>query len=142
MGIRLSCFFILKKQKGAFQMKNNITEIPAKDKRVLHIAAYCRVSTPYEEQQTSLDTQVQYYTDYITAHAGWTLAGVCAEKASGTRFDNRAEFNRMMKDCHAGKIDYIITKSVSRFGRNTLPFLQGFNELLSLGITVYFEMKV
>lgn len=73
-------------------MNNNIIEIPAKEKKVLRVAAYCRVSTSYEEQQTSLDAQIQYYTNYITDHAGWTLAGIYAEKASGTRFDNRAEF--------------------------------------------------
>lgn len=140
MVIRLSCFIFFK-QKGAFQMNNDIIEIPLKEKEVLRVAAYCRVSTPYEEQQTSLDTQVQYYTNYIINHSGWAIAGIYAEQASGTRFDNRTEFNRMMKDCRAGKIDYIITKSVSRFGRNTLPFLQGFNELMSLGITVYFEME-
>lgn len=123
-------------------MNNNIViEIPPIKKEVLHVAAYCRVSTVYEEQQTSLDSQIQYYTDYIDNHEGWVLAGIYSEQASGTRFDNRTAFNRMMKDCRAGKIDYIITKSISRFGRNTLPFLRSFNELLGLGITTYFEME-
>ncbi|MDF9407203.1 MAG: Transposon gamma-delta resolvase [Pelotomaculum sp. PtaB.Bin013] len=122
-------------------MNKNIIEIPANKKESLRVAAYCRVSTPYEEQQSSLDAQVRYYIDFITNHPSWTLAEIYAEQASGTRFDNRTEFNRMMKDCRAGKIDYIITKSVSRFGRNTLPFLQGFNELVGMGITIYFEME-
>ncbi|MCG9969903.1 recombinase family protein [Pelotomaculum terephthalicicum JT] len=123
-------------------MNNKIViEIPAIKKEVLRVAAYCRVSTAYEEQQTSLDSQIQYYTDYINNHEGWVLAGIYAEQASGTRFDNRTAFNRMMKDCRAGKIDYVITKSISRFGRNTLPFLRSFNELLGLGITIYFEME-
>lgn len=123
-------------------MNNKIViEIPAIKKEVLHIAANCRISTAYEEQQTSLDSQIQYYTDYINNHEGWVLAGIYSEQASGTRFDNRTSFNRMMKDCRAGKIDYIITKSISRFGRNTLPFLRSFNELLGLGITIYFEME-
>lgn len=122
-------------------MNSNIIEIPAKKKAVLRVAAYCRVSTAYEKQQTSLDSQIQYYTDYINNHEGWVLAGIYSEQASGTRFDNRSAFNRMMKDCRAGKIDYIITKSISRFGRNTLPFLQCFNELIGLGITIYFEME-
>lgn len=121
-------------------MNNNIViEIPSIKKEVLCAAAYCRVSTAYEEQQTSLDSQIQYYTDYINNHKGWFLAGIYSEQASGTRFDKRTAFNRMMKDCRAGKIDYIITKSISRFGRNTLPFLQSFNELIALGITIYFE---
>lgn len=123
-------------------MNNKIViEIPPIKKEVLHVAAYCRVSTAYEEQQTSLDSQIQYYTDHINSHEGWVLAGIYSEQASGTRFDNRTEFNRMMKDCRAGKIDYIITKSISRFGRNTLPFLQSFNELIGMGITIYFEME-
>ena len=123
-------------------MKDNIViEIPAIKKEVLRVAVYCRVSTAYEEQQTSLDSQIQYYTDYINNHEGWILAGIYSEQASGTRFDNRNAFNRMMKDCRAGKINYIITKSISRFGRNTLLFLQSFNELVSRGITIYFEME-
>ncbi len=123
-------------------MNNNIViEIPPIKKEVLQVAAYCRVSTAYEEQQTSLDSQIQYYTDYINNHEGWVLAGIYSEQGSGTRFDNRTAFNRMMKDCRARKIDYIITKSISRFGRNTLPFLRSFNELLGLGITIYFEME-
>lgn len=104
-----------------------VIEIPSIKKEVLRVAAYCRVSTAYEEQQTSLDSQIQYYTDYINNHESWVLSGIYSEQVSGTRFDNRAAFIRMMKDCRAGKIDYIITKSISRFGRNTLPFLQSFN---------------
>jgi len=122
-------------------MSNNVIEIPVNKKDVLCVAAYCRVSTPYEDQQSSLEAQIQYYTNHITNYPGWTLAEIYAEQASGTRFDNRTELNRMMKDCRAGKIDYIITKSVSRFGRNTLLFLQGFNELVGIGITIYFEME-
>lgn len=119
-------------------MNSTIIEIPEKKKAVLRVAAYCRVSTAYEEQQTSLDSQIQYYTDYINNHERWVLAGIYSEQASGTRFDNRTAFNRMMRDCRAGKIDYIITKSISRFGRNTLPFLQSFNELLGLAFFTYY----
>jgi DNA invertase Pin-like site-specific DNA recombinase len=118
-----------------------VIEIPSIKKEVLRVAADCRVITAYEEQQTSLDSQIQYYTDYINNHEGWVLSGIYSEQVSGTRFDNRAAFIRMMKDCRAGKIDYIITKSISRFGRNTLPFLQSFNELIGRGITIYFEME-
>ncbi|MCB8818367.1 recombinase family protein [Desulfosporosinus shakirovi] len=122
-------------------MNNIVIEIPSTKKEVLRVAAYCRVSTAYEEQQTSLNSQIQYYTDYINNREGWIFAGIYSEQASGTCFDNRTAFNRMMKDCRAGKIDYIITKSISRFGRNTLPFLRSFNELIGLGITIYFEME-
>lgn len=122
-------------------MKYEVFEIPAKAKTPLRVAAYCRVSTPSEEQQRSLEAQTQYYTESITGHNGWTLAGIYAEQTSGTRFDTREAFNRMMKDCRKGKIDYIITKSVSRFGRNTLPFMQGIEELLQRGIPVHFELE-
>ncbi|ADU27199.1 recombinase family protein [Ethanoligenens harbinense] len=122
-------------------MRYEVFEIPAKAKAPLRVAAYCRVSTPSEEQQNSLETQVQYYAETISGHIGWTLAGIYAEQTSGTRFDTREAFNRMIMDCRKGKIDYIITKSVSRFGRNTLPFMQGIEELLQRGIPVHFELE-
>ncbi|WP_221039283.1 recombinase family protein [Gelria sp. Kuro-4] len=71
------------------------------------------ISTAYEEQQTSLDSQIQYYTDYITNHEGWVFAGIYSEQASGTRFDNRTSFNRMMKDADVsdnGKDPTLITE--------------------------------
>jgi DNA invertase Pin-like site-specific DNA recombinase len=105
----------------------------------LKVAAYCRVSTKYEEQSTSLESQIRYYEEKIQSNPDWEFAGTYAESVSGVNFKKRDEWNRMMADCRKGKIDLIITKSISRFGRNTLPFLRSVNELAEKGITVYFE---
>lgn len=93
-------------------------------KRKLRTAAYCRVSTDSKEQETSFDSQVIYYTDLIQKHENWTLAGIYADPAvSGTSRRNRLEFDKMLYDCLHGKIDQIITKSMSRFARNQLDTL-------------------
>ena len=77
------------------------------------MAAYCRVSTDSAEQKTSYETQKQVYTDMIAKRKDWEMVGIYADEGiSGTRADKRPEFNRMIKDCLSGKIDYIITKSV------------------------------
>jgi len=118
-------------------------EVPAKiiKKDPLKVAAYCRVSCESDEQNSSYESQIKYYTDYINGNSEWIFAGVYAEKESGTGFKNRNEFNRMVKDAKEGKIDFILTKSISRFGRNTLPFLQNIYELTTRGIVVYFEVE-
>ena len=103
-----------------------ITIIPddKQKKRKLRTAAYCRVSTDSKEQETSFDSQVIYYTDYIAAKEDWVLAGIYADPAvSGTSRRNRSEFDKMLYDCLHGKIDQIITKSMSRFARNQLDTL-------------------
>ena len=103
---------------------NEVITIPAKEKtNSKKVAAYCRVSSESDEQLRSLESQVLYYTEYINENPDWTFAGVYAERISGTDFSRRNEFKRMMKDAKAGKIDLILTKAVSRFGRNTLPML-------------------
>lgn len=92
--------------------------------RKLRIAAYCRVSTDSEEQETSFDSQVIYYTDLIAKTEDWVLAGIYADPAvSGTSRRHRQEFDRMLYDCLHGKIDIIITKSMSRFARNKVDAL-------------------
>ena len=92
-----------------------------KKQRTLRVAAYCRVSTDEENQQTSYTTQKAFYTEMITGHRGWTLAGIYADEAiSGTSRAKRKDFNRMMDDASSGKMDYIVTKSISRFARNTV----------------------
>ena len=96
------------------------------------VAAYCRVSTDSEEQLTSYKTQKKVYTEMIQANKDWTMVDIYADEGiSGTMTKNRDDFNRMIKDCLAGKIDYIITKSVSRFARNTVELL--FEDLLHNG---------
>ena len=90
----------------------------------LRIAAYCRVSINHEEQESSLETLISYYSSLITNHSGWKLVKIYAEKASGTQTQKRSEFLKMLKACRQGKIDLILTKSMSRFGRNTLDTLR------------------
>lgn len=104
------------------------------------VAAYCRVSTDSEEQLTSYTTQKKVYTEMIAARPDWTLAGIYADEGiSGTRADKRPQFQKMIKDCFAGKIDYIVTKSVSRFARNTVDCLEHVRILKNRGIGIFFE---
>lgn len=105
-----------------------------------NVAAYCRVSTDNEEQLTSYTTQKRVYTDMIAANKEWAQAGIYADEGiSGTRADKRPEFKKMIDDCLAGKIDYIITKSVSRFARNTVDCLDYVRMLKARGIGIFFE---
>ena len=104
------------------------------------VAAYCRVSTDSEEQLVSYANQKKVYTEMIASRKDWCFAGLFADEGiSGTRADKRPEFNKMINNCLAGKIDYIITKSVSRFARNTVDCLDYVRMLKSKGIGVYFE---
>lgn len=108
----------------------------------LRVAAYCRVSTEYEEQNSSYQTQVSHYTNYILNHDSWDLVKVYADDGiSGTNTKKREQFNQMIEDCMAGKIDLIITKSISRFARNTLDCLHYIRQLKEKNIAVYFEKE-
>ena len=113
------------------------TEIPK-----TRVAAYCRVSTDSDEQATSYEMQVEHYTEYISKNPGWELAGIYADDGiSGTNTKKREDFNRMIEDCMAGKIDFVISKSISRFARNTLDCLQYIRQLKDKGIAVFFEKE-
>ena len=106
----------------------------------LRVAAYCRVSTDNDEQITSYKNQMKFYTEMINAKKEWKFADLYAvEGISGTRADKRPDFKRMINDCLAGKIDYIITKSVSRFARNTVECLKYVRSLKVQGIGIFFE---
>ena len=106
------------------------------------VAAYCRVSTDYEEQESSYETQVKHYTSYINSNPEWELAGIFADDGiSGTNTKKRDEFNRMIGECRAGHIDMILTKSISRFSRNTVDCLKYTRELKAMNIAVYFEKE-
>lgn len=127
-----------------------VMEIPAnpmlgdlrKRKRKLRVAAYCRVSTEEEEQQNSFEVQVDYYTEKITHHDGWQLAGIFADDGiSGVRTKKRDQFNEMIELCRKKKIDLILTKSISRFARNTLDCIKHVRILKSWGIPVIFEKE-
>ena len=103
------------------------------------VAAYARVSCGKDEMLHSLAAQVSYYKEYIQSQSGWDFAGVYADEAvTGTK-DNRAEFSRMLADCQSGKIDRVITKSISRFARNTVTLLETVRSLGELDIDVFFE---
>ena len=129
-----------------------VTEIPAKkpvgsiakkeEIRKLRVAAYCRVSTDYEEQTSSYQTQIEHYTDVIEKKPDWVLAGIFADDGiSATSTKNREQFNNMIQACKDGKIDMIITKSISRFARNTVDCLNYIRELKALNIPVFFEKE-
>jgi len=106
------------------------------------MAAYCRVSTDQLEQLSSYEAQVNYYTNYINGHPDYQCAGIYADEGiSGTNTKKREQFNKMIEDCKAGKIDMIITKSISRFARNTLDTLNYVRTLKELGVGVIFEKE-
>ena len=108
----------------------------------IRLAAYCRVSTDQEEQLSSYENQVNYYKNYIQQNPNYEFAGIYADEGiTGTNTKKRDEFNRMIADCRAHKIDRIITKSISRFARNTLDCLNYVRELKELGIGVIFEKE-
>lgn len=111
----------------------------AREKRV---CAYCRVSTDSEDQKNSFEAQVDYYRHMIGERSGWILAGIYADEArSGTKVKCRDEFQRMIRDCERGKIDYVITKSLTRFARNTVDSLKTIRKLKEMGIGIYFEKE-
>lgn len=108
----------------------------------LRVCAYCRVSSDHDEQQQSFSTQVVYYTELIEANDAWTFAGIYADEGiSGTGKDKRDEFLRLMKDCEAKRVDMVITKSISRFARNTKDCIEAVRKLKELGIAIYFEKE-
>ena len=116
------------------------TPLTAKEKR--KVAAYARVSTDHEEQQSSYEAQVDYYTNYIKGRDDWEFAGLYSDEGiSATNTKHRDGFNSMVQDALAGKIDLIITKSVSRFARNTVDLLDTVRHLRSIGVEVRFEKE-
>ena len=115
---------------------------PSPEPEKIPVCAYCRVSTDSEEQETSYDAQVKHYTEYITAHPEYRLVKIYADQGiSGTSRKNRDQFNQMMKDCEAGLIKIILTKSISRWARNTVDSIQTIRRLKDLGIAVIFEKE-
>ena len=114
--------------------ENGITKI--------RIAAYCRVSSNHSDQENSYETQVRYFSNLYNNSETSQLVGIYADEGiSGTRTYNRTSFNKTMDDCRRGKIDRIVTKSLSRFARNTKDCLKSLRELKGLGISVCFEKE-
>ncbi len=108
----------------------------------LRVCAYCRVSTDQAEQKNSFSAQVEHYTAYIKNNLAWNFAGIYADEAlSGKNAAKRPEFMRMVNDAENKKFDLIITKSISRFARNTADCLETVRKLKSIGIGIFFEKE-
>ena len=134
-------------------MARSVTVIPARSQKVrtghkavqekkIRVAAYCRVSTDQEDQLHSFEAQVEYYTKYINEHENYEMAGIYADEGiSGTNTKKREQFKKMIADCEGGKIDLVITKSISRFARNTQDCLAYSRKLKNLGIGIIFEKE-
>lgn len=134
-------------------MARSVTVIPARSQKVrtghkavqekkIRVAAYCRVSTDQEDQLHSFEAQVEYYTKYINEHENYEMAGIYADEGiSGTNTKKREQFKKMIADCEDGKIDLVITKSISRFARNTQDCLAYSRKLKNLGIGIIFEKE-
>ena len=122
-------------------MPGNIIEIPQSQKprpiwtQQLRVAAYCRVSTNHEEQQNSLNNQIEFYADYIQRNPHWQFVAVYYDTASG----QQPGYQQMMRDCRRKKIDLILVKSLSRFGRDTLETIKQIRRLRKMNIGVYIE---
>ena len=121
---------------------NPLTHLKTNSITKRRVAGYARVSTNLEEQATSYDAQVDYYTTMINSRPEWELVKVYTDEGiSGTNTKKRAGFNQMIDDALNGKIDLIITKSVSRFARNTVDSLVNIRKLKEKGVEVYFEKE-
>ncbi len=108
----------------------------------MRVAAYCRVSTDSDEQLESLQAQKSHYENYIKANSEWEYVGIYYDEGiSGTKKENRQGLQRMMSDCENKKIDLIVTKSISRFARNTTDCLEMVRRLIELGVFIYFEKE-
>lgn len=131
--------------------QKEITVIPPTEKHDKHIrveqkqlkvAAYCRVSTRFEQQENSYEAQVKYYTEKIATNPKWNFAGIYADQGkTATSTKQRDSFNDMIADCYNGKIDMILTKSISRFARNTVDFLRIIRKLKERQIRIVFEKE-
>jgi DNA invertase Pin-like site-specific DNA recombinase len=109
-------------------------------RETLRVAPYCRVSTDDTDQLNSFKSQVTYYTSMVTSKPEWELVDIYADEAiSGTLTKKRVDFQRLISDCMSGKVDMVLTKSISRFARNTLDTLKYVRKLKDKGIAVMFE---
>lgn len=122
-------------------MPKTVRKLPQKPQleQPKKVAAYARVSTGKDAMLHSLSSQVSYYSKLIQSHEGWLYVGVYSDEAlTGTK-DSRDGFQRLLSDCRAGKVNMILTKSISRFARNTVTLLETVRELKSLGVDIFFE---
>lgn len=119
------------------KIESSILALPTKKR----VAAYARVSSGKDAMLHSLSAQISHYSDYIQKRSDWHYVGVYADRAMTGTKDTRPEFQRLLADCRAGNVDMIITKSISRFARNTVTLLQTTRELKGLGVSVFFERE-
>ena len=120
----------------------NPTDESSREIRKLRVAAYCRVSTELEQQQSSYDIQIEYYTRHIMQNPNWIFVGVFADDGrSATNTFRRYDFNQLMDQCLKGKVDMVITKSISRFARNTVDCISWVRKLKEKNVAVYFEKE-
>ena len=114
-------------------------KFPPLQPKLKRVAAYARVSSGKDAMLHSLAAQVEYYSNYIRRHPGWEYVGVYADEAKTGTKDSREQFQQLLTNCKAGKIDHIVTKSISRMARNTVTLLETVRELKNLGISIFFE---
>ena len=114
-------------------------KFPPRQPKLKRVAAYARVSSGKDAMLHSLAAQVEYYSNFIRRHPGWEYVGVYADEAKTGTKDSREQFQQLLTDCKAGKIDHIVTKSISRMARNTVTLLETVRDLKNLDISVYFE---
>ncbi len=128
--------------------KRTVTKIPADERlqsrvgpgKKLKVAAYCRVSTDAEDQLNSYRVQMEYYQRHIMSNDEWEFAGIYADEGiTGTQTKKRVQFLKMIRDCEKGKIDMILTKSISRYARNIVDSLSYVRKLKAMGVAIYFE---
>ena len=127
-------------------MSGHIIEIPQTKGKAsiweqrLKVAAYCRISTDHEDQEQSLENQVAFYTNYVKRNPYWKLVTVYADRSSGLHTKNRPGYQQLLKDCRRKKIDLILVKSLSRFGRDAQETIRTIRRLKAMGIGVYVEL--
>ena len=115
---------------------------PSPEEELLPVAAYCRVSTQEDSQESSIQAQQEHWESVIAAHPGWCLAGIYAEAGlSGTQAETRPALMRLMGDCALGRVRRVLTKSISRFSRNTVDCLRLVRSLQAMGVSVLFEKE-
>ena len=127
-------------------MFQHVIEIPQTQKdhpiwdQQLRVAAYCRTSTNQEEQNSSLENQIAYYTAFIQSNPMWRFVAVYADQASGLHTKNRPGYRKLLKDCRRGKIDLILVKSLSRFGRDAREAIATIRKLKQMNVGIYIEL--
>lgn len=128
-------------KKGGLIVEITIIQKTPKEKKGIRVAAYCRVSREGEEQETSIENQIAHYKELIESKPEYIFAGIYYDHGISGFKEDRPGFQKMMADARAGKIDLVITKSITRFARNTDTILKATRELKELGIGVFFELQ-